>query len=179
MLTVPATNSSGSYGFSWTEVSGATKYQVDESSNSGATWTLFRETTVTLGDTSGAARGATVSGKAEGTYQYRVRAGNAAGWGPNSAARTIIVAKPPAIPTGLRVTYNTPSTTRTSYSAHWAAVAGATSYSLKGVIDYSGEKTGASGFVNSGPNRAAVWQVAACNVVGCSAYSALVAAEPL
>lgn len=63
----------------------------------------------------------------------------------------VVVAKPPVLPTGLRVSYNTPSTTRTSYSANWTAVARATSYTLKGVIDYSGTNTRASGFVSGKP----------------------------
>jgi YD repeat-containing protein len=80
-LTAPAINTTGSYSVSWTAVSGATSYQLDESSNGGATWAAVT-------GVSGTSKAFT--GKSTATeFRYRARACNAAGCGGNSAVKIV------------------------------------------------------------------------------------------
>ena len=73
-LTVPATDADGSYRVRWTSPSGATSYELQEKSGSGS-----------LGDVyTGSSTSTNITGKAHGTYSYRVHAcagtGNCGGW---------------------------------------------------------------------------------------------------
>ncbi|MEW5249261.1 FG-GAP-like repeat-containing protein [Microbulbifer sp. 2201CG32-9] len=60
-LTVPTTSSTGSYTVSWSAVSGAENYQIEQSGSAGGTWTV-----------TGTSKGFTQS--ADGSFSYRVRA---------------------------------------------------------------------------------------------------------
>jgi YD repeat-containing protein len=72
-LTVPASNSTGAYSVSWSSVSYATSYTVQEQPNGGSWAAVY----------SGSAYGWSASGRAAGTYGYRVQACNingCSGW---------------------------------------------------------------------------------------------------
>jgi hypothetical protein len=118
-LTVPSTSNTGSYSTSWTTSNGATHYELIERIGSGG-WSVIQDTSATA---------MSLSGKANGTYGYQVRAcagpgtGNCSGY---SATSTITVTLPPAAPT-----LTVPSTSITgSYSASWSTSSGATHYEL-------------------------------------------------
>jgi len=68
-ISYPATSSTGSITVSWASSSGATSYQLDQTSNGGSTWTQ-----VYSGSATSSARTLT-----NGTYKFRVRASNASG----------------------------------------------------------------------------------------------------
>ncbi|MCE7032886.1 hypothetical protein LY625_09725 [Lysobacter sp. GX 14042] len=164
-LTVPATNSSGSYTVSWTAVSGATKYQLQERLAGGSFATIH--------DASGASKA--ISGKATGTYEYRIRACNAAGCGGYSAGKSTAVTRPPtSAPTLTAPTSNTTG----SYTVSWAAVSGATRYQLQErpaggsfatIHDASGTSKGVSGKATGTYE----YRIRACNAGGCGSYSAV------
>ena len=73
-LTVPATDADGSYPVRWTSPSGATSYKLQEKSGSGNFGDVY----------TGSSTSTNITGKAHGTYSYRVHAcagtGNCGGW---------------------------------------------------------------------------------------------------
>src|SRR6185437_10231121 len=83
-LTVPANSATGSYAVSWTGVSGAASYNLQQRINSDS-WTTVASPT----GTSWAA-----SGKATGNYGYRVQSCNAGGCSAWSATATTVVTIP-------------------------------------------------------------------------------------
>ena len=110
-LTVPKTDMDGSYAASWTSVSGATSYELEEKTGSGSFANIY----------SGSGTSRNVTGKADGTYSYRVRAcgGTCGDW---SATATVSVAR------GLTASPN-PSSDG-SYTVSWRAILTAESYQL-------------------------------------------------
>ncbi len=167
-VTVPASNTTGSYTVSWTAVANATSYQVEEQVNGGG-WTLIHNA---------AGTSKAISGKASGTYGYRARACNGGGCGPFSSVGSVTVTPPiPAVPTGLAVTYN-PDTTPSQMNFTWNASGGATSYQLSGGgISYSGAATSYQTTMTN-PSQYQ-YSVRACNAGGCSAWSVAVKAFPI
>ena len=166
-LTVPSTNSTGSYSASWTTSSGATRYELDEQANGGA-FANVQNTSATSWNT---------SGKASGTYGYRVRACNSAGCSAYSALGTVVVSvvvAPTQVPT-----LTVPSTNSTgSYSASWTTSSGATRYELDEQVNGGAfanvQNTSATSWNTSGKASGTYgYRVRACNSAGCSAYSAL------
>lgn len=174
-LSVPATNSSGGYTVSWSGVSAATGYTLQEQVNGGS-WNTVQAN----GNASWNA-----SGKSTGTYGYRVQAYNAGGPGPWSGAGSISVLLVPATPTGLSatlyVTYDPDirPPTRYSLAASWPAVASASSYTFKNC-----QQSGACSTTTTAATSVPVFPVGgvtvsatlqACNASGCSAWSTAVA----
>ncbi|WP_337244670.1 wall-associated protein [Luteimonas sp. gir] len=122
-LAVPSTSNTGAYSVSWTASTGATRYELQERVGSDS-WTQIY---------SGADTSQTHSGRANGTYAYRVR-GCATECGAWSAEGTITVLLPPPAPT-----LTVPATSNTgSYSVSWTASTGATRYQLEEQTDTSG-----------------------------------------
>ncbi|WP_368565103.1 RHS repeat-associated core domain-containing protein [Pseudoxanthomonas sp. UTMC 1351] len=155
-MSVPTGSNTGAYVVSWTAVSAATSYQLEERVNGGA-WAQIHNA---------AATSKVVSGKAPGTYEYRVRACNAAGCGNYSAIKAITLVTP-AIPAGLYL-----EQTSSACGVGWGASTGASSYELRGsgTTIYSGPNTG---FSQTSPRTCLAWYaVRACNGVGCSGWSA-------
>ena len=168
-LTVPATSSTGSATVSWTAASPVTGYALQQSSNSGGTWTPAY---------SGTATSAALTGLANGNYIYQVQACNdTAGnsvctvWATGS---TLVVTHPPASAPSLSV----PATSSTgSYTVSWGAVSTATSYTLQ--MSTNGGSTWSTPYTGSATNWAAsgqsngtyAYRVEACNAGGCSAWS--------
>jgi YD repeat-containing protein len=165
-LSVPANSSTGSYTVSWTSVSGATRYTLQEQVNGGS-WTSVQNSTATS---------MAISGKTSGSYGYRVEACNANGCGQWSATRTIAVGVIPATPATPTVSASGPSY-KPVVTVRWGAVAGATSYTVEitdpgssvGDTFYTGPNTSASSLVFA--TGTVKFRVKACNATGCSGWS--------
>jgi Chitinase A, N-terminal domain len=164
-LTVPASNSTGSYTVSWTGVGGATSYTLQEQVNGGG-WTTVQATSAT----SWAA-----GGKANGTYGYHVQACNAGGCGPWSGVSSVVVALPPPVPAGLHTVVV--NANKGQYTMAWSASTTATSYSLQQTLPnstvnspYTGTALTAQVTDTATLGQVTV-QVRACNASGCSAWS--------
>lgn len=163
-LTVPATNTTGSYSVSWTSVASADSYQLEEQTNGGA-WTQVHNA---------AGTSKAIAGKVTGTYGYRVRGCNSVGCGNYSSVLTTAVTLPP----GSAPTVTSPGTNSTgAYTVSWTSVSGATSYTLEESINsgawtnrYSG--TALSFAITGRGTGSHVYRAQACNGAGCSGYSA-------
>jgi predicted phage tail protein len=163
-LSVPSVDNNGSYKVSWGAVSTATSYTLQERKGSGSWATAYN----------GASRSKSVSGKADGTYGYRVRACTVGGCGPWSTTKTVQVARPPASAPSL----SAPSSNHSgSYTVKWGSVSRATSYTLqerKGsgrwstIYNSSGRSKARSGRTDGSYG----YRVRACNAGGCGAWSA-------
>ena len=165
-LSVPASNTTGSYTVSWTAVAMAVTYNLEQSANGGG-WTLIQNdgaTTRTLG------------GVTLGTYAYRVQACNAAGCSGYSNTGTISVTPPPptpAITKSIKYQWKEGTLTKIRCEVKWTESSGATSYDLmvpgSNLVQYSGPLTSIN---KVGANYCAPDHVVrACNASGCSAYS--------
>ena len=166
-LTTPATSSTGTYTVSWTSVSGALAYNLQEEVNGGS-WALVTNT----GSTSWSA-----ASQPTGTYGYRVQACDSAGCGPWSATGSTTVSIPTAPATAPALTVPATSTTG-SYTVSWGSVSSAGSYTLQ-------QRINGGGWTNVSASAALSWnatgeasgaygyQVQACNAVGCGPWSAV------
>lgn len=161
-ISAPTSSNTGSYAVSWSAVSTATGYNLQEQVNGGAWTTTY----------SGAGTSISVSGKSDGTYGYHAQACNAGGCSGWSALVTVSVALPPLPPPNV-VLIDTIQGRIESYAAQWGAVANATRYEMSrnGNVFYSGTATTIgleSGSVGYEPKN--IYQLRACNAVGCSAW---------
>lgn len=86
-LSAPSNNASGNYTVSWSAVSTATSYTLEEQVNGGG-WTVVQ---------TGSATSRAIVGKINGGYGYRVQACNAGGCGPWSGVSTVQVVIPAPI----------------------------------------------------------------------------------
>ncbi len=156
-LTMPTSNTTGSYTVLWNAISGATRYELEQRANAG-TWTLIQNTTETS---------RFISGMSPGIYDYRVRACNAAGCSNYSEWGTITVTSvlPPPVPTGLSA-----SGGASHCNVLWNASSGATRYDLRNQFQfevYSGTQTS----FNSDAQCDQSYSVRACNAGACSEWS--------
>lgn len=164
-LTVPATNTTGSYTVSWTAVAGATKYKLQERPAGGGFATVH--------DAAGTSKA--ITGKTTGTYEYRVQACNDAGCGGQSAIKSIQVTLPPAS----APTLTAPATNSSgSYTVSWTAVGGATKYQLQerpagGSFATVHDAVGASKAISGKATGTYEYRARACNGGGCGGYSAV------
>lgn len=156
VLTVPGSSGNGSYSISWTAVSAATRYELQERLGSAA-W-------ATIQDAASTSR--SISSRSNGSWGYRVQACNEGGCGPYSAVRTINVQLlTPPTPTGLNVVRASGGET---CAISWNASAGATSYRLsRGATLYEGPGLSFTQYQPCMPS----YTIAACNSHGCSAPS--------
>ncbi len=161
------TNTNGSYSLSWSGVANATSYQLWQTSNGGASWTVPQ---------SSGATSWSVSGQPSGTYIYQVEACDAGGCGPwsNQVTETVVLA--PATPTISASVTEQGSTGKFTVHASWSSVANATSYNLDmkqgtGAASkvYTGSATTFSQLFTSPADLQ--FQVQACDSTGCSAWS--------
>ncbi|MHB1059116.1 MAG: hypothetical protein ACYC0F_14655 [Rhodanobacter sp.] len=161
-LSTPALSSTGSYTVSWSGVGGTSIYTVQEQV-SGGSWTTIQ--------TSGATSKA-ISGKADGSYGYRVQACNSFTCAPWSGTATTVVLHPPATPASITI----PATSSGSVAVSWAASATATSYTLQhanyGITGWSTIYSGSATSYTQHETTSGAWiyQVQACNAGGCSAF---------
>jgi len=163
VVSVPSSSYNGSYTISWTTVTHASSYRLEESANGGAWNEIHNGASTSLG----------VSGRTTGTYSYRARACNTTGCGSYSATASIQVTLPPATPS-----LSVPSSSSTgSYTVSWSSVAHATSYRLEESVDGGGwtevQNSASTSMAFSGRGSGTYgYRVRACNAAGCSAYSA-------
>ena len=114
----PTTDYNGAYSVSWSAVTNASTYRLEERVGSGAWSQIY----------SGSGLSRTISGKSAGSYSYRARGCNAESvCGSWSSTKTVTVVAPPAAPTGLLG----PATSYTgAYTMSWNASSTATTYRL-------------------------------------------------
>ncbi|HET7415207.1 MAG TPA: hypothetical protein VFI97_05870, partial [Arthrobacter sp.] len=162
-LSGPSTSANGTFTLSWTAVSGATRYQLNQSKDGGTNSVVYNSTS----------RSWSSSALGNGSYAYHVYACNSAGCSAASNAVTVVVTHPPASAPSLSGPSSSSSGT---YTLTWTAVSGATRYQLNqskngatpaAVYNSSGRSWSSS---NVG-NGSYAYQVYACNVGGCSAAS--------
>lgn len=174
-LTVPSSNSSGSYTVSWTAVSEATSYSLQEQVNGGG-WTTIQTSSATS---------KAITGKANGTYGYHAMGCNGSVCGAWSAVKSLTVLYVPITPTGLSATIDKILETdlrppRYTYSIHasWSASSTATSYDFQYCLTGGSCTTVHTTSTSAGaaPIQGASYtvNVRACNASGCSAWSAAV-----
>ncbi|WP_249474657.1 RHS repeat protein [Luteimonas galliterrae] len=163
-LTAPTTAANGNYNVSWSAISGATGYTLEESTNGGA-WTAAY---------TGLNLSKAYTGKSAGSYGYRIKACNEFGCSAYSAAKTVQAVYAPAAPV-----LNAPaSSTNGSYAVSWAAIVTAASYRLEESVNNDAwtlvqDAAALSKTFSGKANGSYRYRAQACNVAGCSAYSAL------
>jgi len=164
-LTVPASSNVSHYTVSWSAVTGATSYTLQEQVNGGSWATVQNSAAISWGAT----------GKSNGTYGYHVQACNSSGCSAWSVAGTVTVSIPP-IPASAPV-LSAPSVSYTGgYTVSWGGVSGATSYTLQEQVNGGGWSTAqANGSTSwSTGSRGAGsygYRAQACNVTGCGPWS--------
>ena len=165
-FTVPATASSGSYTVSWSAVSAATRYTLQEKTGSGA-WQTVQDTT---------ALSRAFSGKTDNTYSYRVRSCNTTGCSSFSTTKAVFVLRVPAAPGAI----SAPATdTDGAFSLSWGASSGtAATYQLQeqrnGGAWSTLQNTAATAATLSGkPDGSYGYRVRGCNASGCSGWTAV------
>lgn len=164
-LTAPATSSTGSYTLTWTAVSGATSYVLQQLV-SGGSWSSV---------TSGVALSWNVTGQGNGSYSYRVQACNAAGCGAWSNVGITTVTLPPVVAPVL----NAPARSTTgSFTLSWTAVSGSSSYTLREQVNSGNwvtvQTAAGTGWGTTGRAAGSYgYQVRACNVGGCGPWSSV------
>ncbi|HYG06226.1 MAG TPA: wall-associated protein [Stenotrophomonas sp.] len=159
-LTVPQYGDNGAYSVSWTSVAGAERYELEQ--NSSGTWAQVYNA---------AALSWSITGRAAGSYSYRVRACNSIGCAGYSATGTVLVTYPPAS----APTLSAPArATLAGWAVNWTTVAGATYYRLQESANGGSSWTtladnvGTSASFGNRPAGDYYYRVAACNRAGCS-----------
>lgn len=161
-ISAPGQSLGGAYTVSWNALAATTRYGLEESVNGGG-WTMVASITGTS---------QAFSGKGTGTYAYRVRGGNDAGWGAYSGTATVSVIQPPGAP-GLS---GPASTGNGSATLSWNGVAMAANYVLEQSVNGGGwgvvQNDGCTQSTRNGLGFATyTYRVKACNAAGCSGYS--------
>lgn len=161
-LSAPGQSLGGAYTVSWNALAATTRYGLEESVNGGG-WTVVASIT---------GFSQAFSGKGTGSYAYRVRGGNDAGWGAYSGTATVSVIQPPGAP-GLS---GPASTGSGSATMSWNGVAMAVNYVLEESVNGGGwgvvQNDGSTQSTRNGLGFATyTYRVKACNAAGCSGYS--------
>lgn len=163
-ISLPTLSVDGSFTISWTAVTGASQYRLEESAAGGA-WSVKYD---------GATTSATFVQLADGAYAYRVTACNSSGCGGTSAAAGIRVVRPPAAAPAI----SAPAISSDgSFQVSWNGVAGATVYRLAESANGGGwseiqATTGTTSLLSSKPDGNYAYRVNACNDGGCGPLSA-------
>ena len=163
-LTAPATNTTGGYSVSWTAITAATRYELEQRKDAG-TWSNIHNA---------AATSKALTAQTTGAYDYRVRACNDGGCADWSALASTVVSLSLGTPS-LGVTPNSATQGDTLWAA-WTSVSGATQYTLERSRNgnvfgttYNGPATSAT--FTTGPSGDLRYRVKACNGSGCGPYS--------
>ncbi|MFT4257598.1 MAG: hypothetical protein QM599_11650 [Pseudoxanthomonas sp.] len=164
-LTTPTTNTTGSYTASWTSVSAATRYELEQRKDAGSWSNIYNSTGTSIA----------LTGQVAGSYDHRVRACNTGGCSDWSAyATTTVIASTLGTPS-LTVSPTVASQGETLYVS-WTSVSGATQYTLERSRNggsytsvYSGTATSTS--LVTGATGVWSYRVKACNTNGCGSYS--------
>jgi YD repeat-containing protein len=161
-LSVPSTNATGSYTVSWSAITGATSYPLQEQVNGGA-WTAVQNSAATSWAT---------SGKSNGNYGYRVQACNSSGCNAWSNVASVTVLLPPPAPASI----SAPASSSGPIAISWAASATATIYGLDQSVNggawaqvYANSATSTT--VTAGASGSYSFRAYACNGSGCTGYA--------
>jgi len=163
-LTVPAFSNNGSYTVSWTSVAYASSYELQESANAGA-W---------VASYAGSGLSSAISGKAAGSYAYRVRACQGAACSGWSVSQSTAVQYPPSAASAISSPGTAPNG---NYAVSWTLVAGADRYVLEQSANGGGWGTAQNNaalslsYAGQGAGTYA-YRVTACNPAGCGPVSA-------
>jgi YD repeat-containing protein len=162
VISLSPSSITGSYTIGWNGIDGAASYTLQEQLNGGAWSTAYN----------GSATSDAISGKADGTYGYRVQACNAGACGGWSSTANVSVLLPPPAPASISV----PGTSSGPVAISWAAASTATSYVLQRAVNgggwnalYTGTATSYSQSETATGSYA--YRVQACNSSGCSGYT--------
>lgn len=165
ILSISGSGVGGNYTVAWSGASGVENHVLEEQFNSGS-WSSSNE---------GLSTSKAFSGKPAGTYTYRVRACNAEGCTSLSAEQDVQALHPPAS----APTVVSPATDNDgAFTVGWSSVSTANQYRLEqrqGSGNWSQIYSGAglSKAVASLANGTYDYRARACNVDGCSGYSAI------
>jgi hypothetical protein len=163
-LAAPATAANGSYTVSWTSVTSAIFYLLEEKVNAGTFVEAYN----------GGLQSKDYTGKPAGTYKYRVKACNESGCGGYSEEVPVQSVYPV---TGTS-TVTAPSLNTTgSFTVSWTTVDGATSYRLEerfnnGPFNQIQDAASTSAPMSGKVAGSYGYRVKACNIAGCGDYSA-------
>lgn len=165
-LTIDAFSSSGNYPVSWNSITGATSYELHEQVGGGAWSAVYVGSSLAWAAT----------GKAGGTYGYRVRACRQSLCGEWSAVASAVVQLPPAQAPSISVPANAANG---NYTVSWGAVAGATRYRLEesalgGAWGVVSENTATSAGYSGRPAGSYSYRVTAWNLAGYGPVSQVV-----
>jgi YD repeat-containing protein len=155
-------NSTGSYAISWGQVSGATRYRLEEKFNSGN----WRE----LGETANFSW--PVTGQAAGTYSYKAVACHDMACSLYSGIKSITVssAAPPTFVPALQV--NPATSTNGSYVLSWSSHASVGTYRLEelvsGIWQTIQDSAATSRNVSGKLQGSYSYRVRSCNTAGCA-----------
>ncbi|TQV88051.1 fibronectin type III domain-containing protein [Aliikangiella coralliicola] len=167
--TVPSSDIDGSYTVSWTKPSGSVSYYdlIERKNNTGSFSTVANNTVKTS---------AVLSGKADGAYDYQVRACNGYDWacsGYSAISGDVSVLHVPGVPSSI----SNPSTdTDGSITVSWGSATGrAADYRLEqrknsGSWTQIAASDSTSKAVHSLTDGSYSYRVRACNASGCSGY---------
>lgn len=164
-LTAPASNYTGSFSLSWTAVSTAARYELEERLGTGA-WNNVHNAAATT---------KALAGRTAGSWTYRVRGCNDAGCAPFSAIQSTLVTLPPVDAPSV----TTPTANYTgSYTVSWTSVPVATSYRLEqqlngGAWTQVQDAAGTSRVVSGQASGNYGYRVRGCNIGGCGPYSSV------
>lgn len=161
VVSAPGYSAMGSYTVAWQALTGAQRYEVEEST--GGQWVSIY---------TGSAISVLVNGKGTGTYRYRGRACNDAGCGAWGVEAVTQVEVPPQ---GIPALTVPASAINGNYTVTWTVVQGASRYVLEEVVAGSWAAladTSATSYAVAGkPAGSYRYRVMACNPQGCSAFS--------
>ncbi|WP_434212831.1 RHS repeat protein [[Pseudomonas] boreopolis] len=162
-ITLAARSPNGNYSLSWGTIAGASTYKLEESARGGS-WTTVQNS---------ASMSAAYTGRAVGTYAYRVSGCNPAGCGPLSATTSTQTYYAPSAAPIISV----PSQSLGgNYSVSWTTAGDADSYRLEesangGAWTQIVQVPGTSqGFSGKGAGTYS-YRVQACNGAGCGPHS--------
>jgi len=168
-VTLPSTDTDGNYPIFWTTF-GATSYTLYEFSSSAGYYISIY---------SGPLTSRNITGKADGTYSYYVRACNSYGCA-NSSIKSIVVSSAPVAPS-VPGTPTSTSFNSVPYTISWSTSTGVlTEYVLQERVNNSGSWTTVHSqtttrqktYSTKSPNTYD-YRVKACNGTSCSNYSAI------
>ncbi|MDH5824652.1 RHS repeat protein [Luteimonas sp. RD2P54] len=170
VVTAPVHDNDGAFAVSWTAVAGAASYRLEQRKDGGAWSEIY----------SGTALSKAITGLNNGSYDYRAQACNEVGCAGFSPIATTTVTFPPS---GGAPTLTAPAIDSDgTFTVSWTSRSGATEYRLKQSKDGGSYTT-----VYTGPGFSKMmlglsvgtwdYQVRACNVGGCTAYSNIATTE--
>lgn len=164
--TLTGSHASGTRNLSWNAPANAQRYELDRTAPSAATWATTSRTY------------ADAQAIDSASFTYRVRAGNAAGFGPYSSNAAI--AARPGSPAVAGQDYQSHPATRDGRNyVYWQTTANAQDYEWRrggGGVN----STSALAFDDNGPGWGSTqgYEVRACNITGCGAWGSVTLRQP-